>query len=144
MVYAQLKDPAYANPWALGGRCVLPAAAKTVFTDNSNTAILLAADADRRRQIGLIYVKPMITIVAGKVQLYYYDGANYFCIDDVTHVAGTVSTTATPDKLVFTQYTKDTPLILHEGHSLLLATTVAQTAGAMVGVAGLVKAFGAV
>ena len=144
MAYAQLKDPAYANPWALGGRCVLPAAAKTVFTDNSNTAILLAADADRRRQIGLIYVKPILSLAQGKLQLYYCDGTNYYCIDKLPHAAGTVSTTATPDKLVFSQFTKDTPLILHEGHSLLLATAVAQTAGAMVGVAGLAKAFGAV
>jgi hypothetical protein len=144
MAYGQLKDPAYANPWAGSGRCVLPAAAKTVFNDVSNTAVLLAADADRRRQIGLIYVKPMITIVQGKLQLYYYDGTSYVCIDEVTHAAGTVSTTATPDKIVFSQFTKDTPLFLHEGHSLLLATTVAQTANSLVGVAGLIKAFGAV
>lgn len=120
----------------------LPATAKTVFTDTSNTATLVAADADRRRTFGSIYAKQVGAIVAGKIQIYRYDGTTAFLLDELILTASTPNTTTIAGTTYeFTRWSKDTPLTLMEGHSLLVAFTTAQAAGSMIANAALGKVF---
>jgi hypothetical protein len=122
-------------------KVAVPATAKTVLTDTSNAAILVASMANNRQQFGLIYAQPAITYVAGKLMLFLYDGATAFDIDEIAHAAGTVSTTASPGMIQFTRWSASQPLIIPEGHTLYVASAVAQSAGAFVAHAQLGKVF---
>lgn len=117
----------------IGYMAVLPSTAKTTFTDTTNAVKLVAAMANNRQSFGLIFAKPLITIVAGKLMLYLWDPTNSYlrCVDEVIHAAGTVSTTAQVDRIEFTNWTAAKPLIVPEGLELWIASAVAQTANSL-------------
>lgn len=140
MAFAQNAIPSYAvKPTAF--KVTFPTTAKTVFTDASNTAVLVAPDADHPRTFGLIWAQPVVTLSGGVLQAYLYDGTNYTLYDEVAHSAQTLSTTAAGTAIVFTKATATSPLVLPEGWSLLVATKVTQTAGALIANAQLGKVF---
>jgi hypothetical protein len=116
----------------ISSRVAVPATAKTVMNDASNTATLVAALANNRQTFNGVVAKPVASIAAGRLLLFDFDGGTtYIFLDDVAHGLQTVSTTAAGSDIVFPRFSKDVPLILLEGHALLIATAVAQTAGSL-------------
>lgn len=112
----------------------VPAAAKTVFNDNSNVAVLVAGASGKAYSFSQIFVQSLITTVAGKLMLFIKDaGGNYRMLDEQILAAGTISTTANPvGKILFPTWTKDYPLILPESHDLVISVSTAQAAGALI------------
>lgn len=126
----------------ISNKVAVPAAAKTTFTDITNAALLVPSMANNRQSFGLIYAQSSITVVAGKLMLFIYDGSTAYAIDEIAFSAGTITTTANPvGKISFTQWSSSSPLIIPEGHSLYVANSVAQTANSLIAHAQLGKIF---
>lgn len=141
MAFTPNLNPAYAlGPYSW--RVNVPATAKTVFNDASNTAVLVPAQANNRVSVGLLYVQNVLTVVSGKLMLYLFDGVStYQTVDDVAVSAQTPGTTTAGNKTTWATWSSAQPLIIPEGHSLLVATSVAQTAGALIAHAQLGKIY---
>jgi hypothetical protein len=122
----------------------VPATAKTVFTDASNTAVLVDRATDtlnNRMTFGSVFVQPNANIVAGKFQLYLYDGTTYRLLKEVVNTAQAGITATAAGTPIDFGYLPTAPLVVPDGYSLLVATAVAQTASSVVAHAQLGKVF---
>lgn len=110
---------------------VLPATAKTVFTDITNAVKVVDTVATGR--IGAvtgITVEATANLSAGKLVAYLWNGTTLVEVASVAHVALTSSATAAA-QVVFDKVTATAPIYVPEGWSLYLATLVAQTTNSM-------------
>lgn len=117
---------------------VVPASAKTVFNDASNTAILIDRTSpqgtlDYRLALPVIYAIPSANIAQGKLQLYLSDGTNHRLVDEVAHAAQSgITATVAAVVIPFPRWSASSPLIVPDGWSLLVSSTTAQTAGVLI------------
>lgn len=117
----------YPNAW---GPVALLSTAKTVFTDITNSVVLVSKMADFKQVLSTVYAEVVITPSAnGKISLFLYNDATAWQIASKPFTtAAAVSTTAQPTQIAF-DYSVAAPLIVNEGLSLYVGLTVAQTAG---------------
>jgi hypothetical protein len=117
---------------AAPGKIAVPAAAKTTLTDITNAALLVPSMTSSRQYFTNIFVQQIGTVIAGKVQLWVYDGSVAWAIDEAAVAALTYSTTSVPTKISFSNWSATNPLMLEFGNSLYVSTSVAQTAGVLI------------
>lgn len=127
---------------------VVPATAKTVFTNDSNTAVLVdkaTHTKDNVVTIGSIFVQPTANIIAGKLQLYFWDGTTAWLLAEEVHLAQSgINTTTKGVAIEFPRYSVSSPLVVPLARSLLIASTLGQTAGSLVAHAQLAKSHGTI
>lgn len=127
---------------------VVPATAKTVFTNDSNTAVLVDKATHTKYNvvtIGSIFVQPTVNIVAGKLQLYLWDGTTAWMLAEEAHLAqASINTTTKGVAIEFTRYSTLSPLVVPLARSLLIASTLGQPAGSLVAHAQLAKNHGTI
>jgi len=115
----------YPNAW---GPVVVPATAKTVFTDITNAVLFVPKMPDFKQVLSTVYAEVVLTPIAnGKISLFLYnDTVAWQIASKPFTTAATVSTTAQPTQITF-DYSVAAPLIINEGLSLYAAVTVTQS-----------------
>ena len=107
--------PAFAST-PLTGSAIAPSTNDTSLTAPSNVSVLVTAGANGAR-IDFVRIYGVGTTVAGRLNIFRYDGSHYWLVDSVLIIAITPSTT----QLVFNQTNAYDELLLNAGDKLVFS-----------------------
>lgn len=132
MAFTPNDKPYYARGPLPVGPVAVPTTAKTVFNNDTNTAVLLPALPDNRQAVTALSVEVTANVTSGKLMLYVINGAGVaFQVASIAHGPLSPTTTATATKITFLIPAAE-PILVPEGCSLAIATAVAQPAGSLI------------
>lgn len=117
----------FVTPQSIKDATAVCTVAKITYSDGTAAVLLLTAGANGAVLYGLKAI-PRATVTDTQLQLYRYDGANYYLIATSKMSAYTMAQTTQAQQTDF-GYTETNPLRIGGGHSLYVGIGVALPGG---------------